>query len=1049
MRKIFLLFSLCIAALQTWADPIGRADAMNTARAFLAQKGIAMQQAAEPYQAPRRGARATEEKAYYYVFNIGGEQGYVIVSGDDRTREVLGYVDNGHFDADALPINMKAQLQYYSDAIQHLDDNNVQIAPRTQQARRAKATRHSVPILMASRWNQGFPYNKHCPVYYKGDGTTGQAVTGCTATAIAQVINYYKSPERTKAQIPAHSNTYTLDDGTKKTVTLKAIPARTPIDWENMCDVYDGDETEAQQDAVGKLMLYVGMSVKMGYGASSGAVHGSNVPELLNKYFGFDDGAYCASRYDYSADEWEDLLYSELSTGHPLSYQGFSSGGGHAFVVDGYDGEGLYHLNWGWGGGSDGWFVISILNPGDNSGIGASGSSDGYNMSNNAIIGVRPVSDGKKAESTTCATMNNIRISGSTIQLNFINWTGVAGTFNCGIVEANEDGSVTLVSNKYDMTVDPNYYHSPTFEMKGRLKEGVHRLSPANKLSANKTYRTLYDMKRSYIEATVDASGSVSLRLVEPEPRLEVTKIEFPGTRIAGKEQEVRFTVKNMGDEALKHMYMLAGKDADPASATSKTESCVLVRSMDSTVVSYYFNPSSTGTYNIWLANDKNGSEIYGHTTMQAITEAQSVKPKLAVSGMTITNTVSGTVYGNFLSGKITVKNNGSEPYAGRIKLQSWSQNTGENTAWSSKATSVYVEVEPLKVAAVEFNFDEMRTDCKYWISVNDVATGTQLDKGGVWDHGWQMNPGLVGWKADGTKAVAAVSSTTINTNWCGTYIPHVTTSRHRPNKNPNHIYAFADGVKPYTSMEGHNVVLGNVADSILIVSDTAFVSPVQFTASHATFRYDCLAEGVGRWSTVTLPFTPDSVVVDGYTYALNAEGTPFALYEFASEDDETGLPQFLPATELRRNAPYLITYNADMAGRSIQFVADNTVFTRQGDDKKVVSGDNYRMYGTSCAPKLTAVYMLNAEGTAFDWVGTSTALNPMGAYITTSLPEGVRPASIPVAQVPILTAIDQLPATLARPAQGVYTLDGRLVPDGTILQRGQYIIGGRKVVVK
>lgn len=1049
MRKLFLLFTLCIAAIQTWAGPIGRADAMNTARAFLSQKGIAMQQTAEPYKAPRRGTRPAEDKAYYYVFNIGNEQGYVIVSGDDRTAEVLGYVDNGHFDADALPINMKAQLQYYADAIQHLDDNNVQIAPRTQQARRAKATRHSVPILMASRWNQGFPYNKHCPVYYKGDGTTGQSVTGCTATAIAQVINYYKSPERTKAQIPAHSNTYTLDDGTKKTVTLKAIPARTPIDWENMCDVYDGDETEAQQDAVGKLMLYVGMCVKMGYGASSGAIHGSNVPELLYKYFGFDDGAYCASRYDYSADEWEDLLYSELSTGHPLSYQGFSSGGGHAFVVDGYDGEGLYHLNWGWGGGSDGWFVISILNPGDNSGIGASSSSDGYNMSNNAIIGVRPVSDGKKAESTTCATMNNIRISGSTIQLNFINWTGAAGTFNCGIVEANEDGSVKLVSNKYDMTVDPNYYHSPTFEMKGRLKEGVHRLSPANKLSTNKTYRTLYDMKRSYIEATVDASGALTMRLVEPQPQLEVTKVEFPGTRIAGKEQEVRFTIRNMGDEALQHMYMLAGKDASPSKANSKTESCILVRSMDSTVVSYYFNPTTTGTYNIWLANDQNGSQIYGHSTMEAVTEAQAVKPKLAVSAMTITNNVSGTVYGNFLDGKISIKNNDSKRFAGRIKLQSWSQNAGENSAWSASATSVYVEVEPLKIATVEFSFNDMRTDCKYWISVNDAASGTQLDKGGVWDHGWQMNPGVVGWKADGSKAVTSTSTTTINTAWCGSYIAGMTNSRQRPNKNPNTIYAFANGVKPYSTMEGHNVVLGNVADTIRLVSDTAFVSPVQFTAGHASFRYDCTTEGVERWHALTLPFAPDSMMVDSITYPLNTEGTPFAFYEFVTEDAASGLPQFLPATELRSNAPYLVTYNADMAGRSIQFVADNTIFTRQGDDKKVVSGETYRMYGTSYAPKLKDVYMLNAEGTAFVWVSTTTSLSPMGAYLTTSLPEEVRPTSIPLAQVPILTAIDQIPVSLVRPAQGVYTIDGLRIQDGTPLQRGQYIIGGRKVVVK
>lgn len=1048
MRKFMLFAALILSSVSLWAEPVGQTEALNTARAFLAAKGKALLQTSQPVRAPRKSAQAQASDASYYVFNVGGEQGYVIVSGDDRTEQVLGYVDNGHFDAENLPINMQGMLQYYSDAIKHLDDNNIQLPSRKNQPRRVQATRRSVPILMASRWNQGFPYNKHCPIYYNGDGTTGQSVTGCTATAIAQVINYYKSPEKTKNIIPSHSNTYTLNNGSTKTVTLKAIPRGTVIDWANMCDVYDGDETEAQQDAVGKLMLYVGMCVKMGYGASSGAVHGSNVPELLNKYFGFDDGAYCASRYDYSADEWEELLYSELSTGHPLSYQGFSSGGGHAFVVDGYDGEGLYHLNWGWGGSSDGWFVISILNPGDNSGIGASNSTDGYNMSNNAIIGVRPVDDGIKSESATCATMNSVSINGTSIKLNFINWTGAAGTFNCGIVEAQEDGSVKLVSTSYNMTVDPNYYHSPSFEMKGRLTEGVHRLSPANKLSTNKTYRPLYDLKRNYIEATV-TNGSLTMRLVEPQPRLEVSKIEFPGTRVAGKEQEVRFTVKNMGDEALQHMYMLAGKSTSPASATSKTESCVLVRSQDSTVVSYYFMPTSTGTYNIWLASDQNGSEIYGHATMEAITEAEASKPKLSVSSMSITNVVSGVVYGNFLEGKISIKNNGNKPFAGRIKLQSWSQNPGEGSAWSSKSTSVYVEAEPLKIATATFELTEMRTDCKYWISVNDVATGTQLTNGGVWNHGWDMHPGLVGWKTDGTKAVASTSTTTIASTWCGVSIAGVTTSRHRPNKTSNTIYAFSDGITPYSTMEGHNVVLGNRADSIHLVSDTAYCVPVEFTAAKATFRYDFTEAIADKWSVVTLPFTPDAMLLNGeLPMELNGDNTPFVIYEFA-EEGEDGMPVFKPATELHANSPYLITTYSSYVGQNVTFVAENTKFVREGDDKKVVAGKSFRFYGSSMAPKVENAYILNSAGTAFEYVTTATAIRPISGYFTTTLDEGTRPAIIPVEEAPIPTGIERVPVSIARPAANdVYTLEGRKVPAGTPLTRGIYVIGGRKTLV-
>lgn len=1047
MRKILFVSAILMASLSLWAEPVSRVEALNTARAFLMEKGKSMLQTSEPYRAPRRGAIDESEAASYYVFNLGAEQGYVIVSGDDRTEQILGYVEQGHFDADELPINMKAHLQYYTDVIQHLDENNVQLPSRKNAPRRTSATRHSVPKLMASKWNQGFPYNKHCPIYYNGDGTTGQSVTGCTATAIAQVINYYKHPERTKAQIPAHSNTYTLNNGTKKTVTCKAIPARTPIDWENMCEEYHGNETDEQNDAVGKLMLYVGTAVKMGYGASSGAVHGDNVPELLYKYFDYDDGAYCASRYDYSAQEWEDLLYSELSTGHPLSYQGFSSGGGHAFVIDGYDGIGLYHLNWGWGGGSDGWFVLSILNPGDNSGIGASNSSDGYNMSNNAMIGVRPGSDGQRAESRTCATMNNVTISGSTIKLNFINWTGTAGTFNCGIVEANEDGSVKLVSNRHDMTVDPNYYHTPTFDLKGRLTEGVHRLSPANKLSTNKTYRTLYDMTRTYIEAVVDANKNVQLRLVQPQPELKVESIEFPGTRVAGKEQEVRVTFSNAGDEILQHLFMLAGESNDPSKSSAQKETAVEVLSQGTAVVSFYFTPSNVGTYNVWISSNKSGNEtIYAHAQMQAINESEAVKPKLSVSSMSITNVSNGLVYGNFLEGKISIKNNDSKNrFAGRIRLQSWSQNYGEGVAWSSKSTSVYVEAEPLKIATVTFSFDEMRTDCKYWISVNDVTTGNQLTNGGIWDHGWDMHPGVVGWKADGTKAVNSASTTSTASTWCGVYLNGVKSTSLRPNKNSNVIYALAEGIS-YSKLKG-NVVCGAFADTIRLVSDTAYVVPVQFQADYAQFAYRCTPDKYGRWSAFTMPFTPDSMIVNGKTYPLNEDGTPFCLYEFSAEQDN--LPVFTPAETLRANAPYLIAFNEDMIGQEILFVATDARFVRDGDDTKVVSSKHYRMFGTSYSPKQQNVYMLNSEGKAFEWVSTSTAVYPMGAYIATSLGED-KPNSLPIPDIPILTGIEQIPATLARPADGsVFQLNGQRIPNGTLLRQGVYIINGHKVLVK
>ena len=126
-----------------------------------------------------------------------------------------------------------------------------------------------------------------------------------------------------------------------------------------------------------------------------------------------------------------DLIYNEIASGHPVAIAGTATGGAHAFVVDGYDGDGLFHLNWGWGGGSDGYFRIEILNPGDNSGIGASSSSDGYSMGQEALILRLP--DDVEADDMAMMTINDTEIRGTEIFSNYINWTGETNSFDYGI----------------------------------------------------------------------------------------------------------------------------------------------------------------------------------------------------------------------------------------------------------------------------------------------------------------------------------------------------------------------------------------------------------------------------------------------------------------------------------------------------------------------------------------------------------------------------------------------------------------------------------------
>ena len=310
--------SLC-CALFLAAETIDRQAALYTARAYMLAKGKTV---VAPSKSSRAKASGETEEAYYYVFNAGNDGGYVIVSGDDRVEPILGYVEQGSFDPDNIPENLRSWLQLYADEIKYIVENDIQPNdPIIRKRNKVSGTKHSVPELMKSRWNQGHPYNLTCPQYYKGDGSRAYSATGCAATAMAQVINFYKYPARTKALIPAHSKTYTLNDSTQKTVTTKAVPRNTKIDWENMRETYScgSDHVHDKPDtAVANLMLYCGQALKMGWGASSGADTSKSRDALVN-YFGFDSRAYWASRPNYGIDEWFDMLYDEMEAGYPLS----------------------------------------------------------------------------------------------------------------------------------------------------------------------------------------------------------------------------------------------------------------------------------------------------------------------------------------------------------------------------------------------------------------------------------------------------------------------------------------------------------------------------------------------------------------------------------------------------------------------------------------------------------------------------------------------------------------------------------------------------------
>ena len=390
MRKKNLLLITLFAffvTLSALAGPRTFTQAQKIAEAKANSLGIVIDTKAKARARVLNGADSqTQTLADYYVFPNGTNKGFTIVSGDDCMPEIVGYTDKGTYDETRIPDAMKAFLESYKAMVKAVKAGDKQALKALNEYKQLKASPSRTaaavsPLLGNIQWNQGFPYNCYCPKY---DGTN-QAATGCVATAMAQVMGYWKYPSSLQASTSAYTTT-------TNNLSMSAVAAGEPIDWDNILDTYpsNGYNTSyntTQALAVGKLMYLCGLAVKMDYGASSGA----NVsPSTMSKYFGYDaDLMVEVYRGMVSLAKWTELLDNELKEKRPVLYCGASSDVGHQFVCDGSDGEGLYHINWGWGGYQDGYFDVTVLNPAKG-GIGSGNASDGFNRGCRIIIGIQP-----------------------------------------------------------------------------------------------------------------------------------------------------------------------------------------------------------------------------------------------------------------------------------------------------------------------------------------------------------------------------------------------------------------------------------------------------------------------------------------------------------------------------------------------------------------------------------------------------------------------------------------------------------------------------------
>lgn len=501
MKNIFFTLAFVLLSSTAYCAP----------RSLEQMKAAAAETLRSKAGAATRGTAAAPEvlkQGMQYTVLGYSTGGFAVIANDDMFDAVLGYSD-GSFVSGNIPPAMLWWMEAVDESLRlklESNDTNTRASDPVSGGYPAR-----VESLVTAHWGQDTPYNDQCPDYTYG-GRTERYVTGCVATAMAQIMYYHKYPERGQGR-KIYDFT-SPDDGRVHSFDIRF--SRFSYDWDNMIDDYSYGYNALQAEAVSTLMLHCGVAVNMNYNRSGSGAYSSDAANALEDYFLYSTKMY--TRDIFNKDEWMDIIYREISASRPLLYGGASAAqGGHAFVLDGYDENGLVHINWGWEGEQDGFFEIGELN--------------GYTIQQDMIL----MHDGNEPEIPYTSQLGiaeslqwndgitrhgqfNITVSGRAMMYTVNNLlNGDANDFAGSIMLMAEpvEGGTAITLHSFNALIQPNGGY-PTLTQTGistsMLPDGVYRIFLASQGDNEATWQLVRSNERvvnSYIMTVADGVPTV------------------------------------------------------------------------------------------------------------------------------------------------------------------------------------------------------------------------------------------------------------------------------------------------------------------------------------------------------------------------------------------------------------------------------------------------------------------------------------------------------------------------------------------------------------
>ena len=1034
-KRFIALLVLCMSlGVAMNAAPVTLEQAQQAATSFVLKKQMPSRSLRVATRAPKKlkSSDAADAAPAFYVFNIGENQGFVIVSGDDRTNPILGYSDQGSFDETKMPANMKAWLDEYALQLTQLDEvkpadlKKVLAAPK---AENVVDTRNSIAPLISTKWDQATPYWNECPQFMISDDEADGyelAYTGCVATSMSQLMNFYKYPEQTTQVIPAYSFTYSDGNYNYSTVQMPELEITT-FDWAHMRDTYTGAEDEVYTSAVAHLMFYVGCALKSQYGTSATGAYTDDIPKAFG-IFGY--GSKLAYRNDYTQEVWDNMVYQELAAGRPMIYNGTAgSGGGHSFICDGYEYGNYFHINWGWGGMGNGYFQLAVMNP-YASGIGGSSSAEGYNMKQNIVYNITPGGtpphEDEEEPALTCTAVSGPvgwdrdRVSdpfkiykSKIVKVSYSDHSGsgkkfkvALGLFNPAdgtfevLDKSQQNGYYTVTTSALGTTT--NFGDGIVSTASDVIKFGAgltgnYHLVGVYQVEGSSEWNLMKESDRHYLE--VSMTNTYCTGTGHPIINLQVTNWEFTGGEKVGVKEQINVTLKNNSvDRYYGDLYLdFGGQQIDEYSQYTTVVTGEVLAGQES-VITFNVRPASSGTKSVKLMRlDQYGDYVTigtGTVTIAESTEAEELNLSVVIKAENATkdaytdgtNISYGEIYDNRARFSAAITNHSNGEYNKYILAPLFLITKNEDGTVSG--SMVTYKQETISLAAGEtktfyFDFDNLAYGSTYSMNiyarnnVPDSEDASHVDN--IVERGkslyYDILPGIITWAGDGSRnGYKPEDNFEIADDVAAVSLEGLSNFSIVPNDNPNVIYFLDKDAEVPANLNGRNIVKDATATSIVLKDGYSYFTPMSFTAQNISYeRTFTKARQAGvaeNWSTIVLPFTPAT---------CTASSNDMWVESFAQEAD--GEVTFSEVTGIEANVPYIIALNksANLVGTPITWSASNVLL--KPEPIAYTSGKQYLMAGTFAGHELENIYNVNAAGAVAQWGSAAQVVEPFRAY--------------------------------------------------------------------